>query len=536
MKDRIMAFELAEIDAVRGGDGYENLLARIRTTFAENIEGNAPLFTTNATDLYDRFLQQLPEEARQHYNCNTCRAFVNRYGGLVRIAPNGATIPVMWPCLYEVSSFFAPAVDIMRSIVVSAKVTGVFIPEGKRLGTPVTGDWCHMAVELPKERWHRDKLHTAYQVAAAKKEDHLLLCRAVGHYRVETVQRAISLLRSEALYRSEKVLGVAEWFMKVLDTMKNTRGECRRNLLWKAVATAPAGFCHISGSMIGTLLDDIQAGLDFETCRRKFDEKMNLLKYQRPKAAPTVGNIAQAERIVEKLGIANSLKRRFARLEEMETFWTPASEKPYAGGVFNHLLPKQQFKPMVAKGPTLTWEKFKHTVLPDARKIQFMVPTGPANYCAFVTAADMDAPPIIQWDTEEKRNPFSWYVYAGGSYASRWGLSTGWADVTGIVLQPNMWQPGYEHQGQSVTFILDGCRDGNYKNCGVALFPEVLKGELREIRSTIESYSRHGVLEGYEEASACGIRLQASGGNLAGLRFRVTTDLGATEYTIDRWD
>lgn len=35
---------------------------------------------------------------------------------------------------------------------------------------------------------------------------------------------------------------------------------------------------------------------------------MNPLQYQRPQAAPSAGNVAQAERIVEKLGIANSLE------------------------------------------------------------------------------------------------------------------------------------------------------------------------------------------------------------------------------------
>lgn len=534
MKDRIMTFELAEIDALRGGDGYENLLASIRQTFATNIKNGEPLFTTDARDIFDRFLQQLPAEAQQHYNCNACRAFVNRYGGLVRITSEGAKVPVMWPHASAVSRFFSAAVDIMRAMVASAKVTGVFIPDGKRLGTPVTGDWHHMAVELPKERWHRDKLRTAQQLAAEKKEDYRLLSNAVVHYRPETVKQAISLLRSEALYRGEKVMGVAEWFMKVQDAARGARGEHRRNLLWVFVATAPAGFCHVSSTVIGTLLDDIEAGLDFETVRRKFDEKMNPLQYQRPKAAPTVGNIAQAEKIVEKLGIANSLRRRFARLEEMETIWKPAPEKAPAGGVFSHLLPKQP-PAMVAKGPSMTWEKFQRTVLQGARKIEFMVPMHAENYCAFLTAADMDAPPIIQWDTEEKRNPFSWYVYSGGSWPSNWGLSTGWVDVTGIVLQPNMWQPGYTHQGQSVTFILAGCRDGSYKTSGIGLFPELLKGELREIRSTIEAYSRTGTPEGYEEASACGIRIRASGGPCAH-RFRVTDDLGVMEYTIDRWD
>ena len=46
---------------------------------------------------------------------------------------------------------------------------------------------------------------------------------------------------------------------------------------------------------------------------------MDPLKYQRPQVTPGTGNVARAEEIVEKLGIATSLKRRFARLEELQT-------------------------------------------------------------------------------------------------------------------------------------------------------------------------------------------------------------------------
>ena len=68
-------------------------------------------------------------------------------------------------------------------------------------------------------------------------------------------------------------------------------------------------------------------------------------------------------------------------------------------------------------GPTvtITWEKFRRTVLGSARKIEFYVPGKEECYTAILTAEDQEAPPIILWDTEENRNPFSWYVYSGGS-------------------------------------------------------------------------------------------------------------------------
>ena len=111
MKDVI---SLNEMDTLREHDGYEELLAGIRREFGENTkDGKTPLFTTDAGELYGLLLGCIPKEARQHYNCNACRHFVNRYGGLVKIdEKTGKQTPVMWP--ETVPPFFADAVKKIR--------------------------------------------------------------------------------------------------------------------------------------------------------------------------------------------------------------------------------------------------------------------------------------------------------------------------------------------------------------------------------------------------------------------------------------
>lgn len=541
MKDII---SMNEVDTQRENDGYGELLAGIRQEFDKSTkDGSTPLFTTNAGNLYDLLLDGIPEEARQHYNCNACRHFVNRYGGLVKIdEKTGKQTPVMWP--EKAPDFFSETVKKIRRKVSASTVTGVFITSERQLGTPMTGSWEHMAVKVPEPMVHRKRLKNAFQEAAEKAEDYGLLASAIGKYRTETVETAVNLLRSEALYRSENVLGMAEWFLEVLQLVKekrDARNRATRNIIWYKAATAPVGFCHISSNVIGTLLDDIAAGYDFNTVSRKFAEKMNPLQYQRPQAAPSAGNVAQAERIVEKLGIANSLKRRYARLDEIQTIWRPMPAKKAGGvsaGVFARVATKEQQRetPNAMSGPTvtITWEKFRRTVLGSARKIEFYVPGKEDCYTAILTAEDQEAPPIILWDTEENRNPFSWYVYSGGSAPSRWNLLPGYVEVTGVTLQPNLWQPGYEYRGASVIFILKGAKDRDRRSTGLALFPEVLKSELHEVRSTIEAYSKSEKLGGADEASACGVRLQK--GLNWNAQFRVTTDIGTTIYKLDRWD
>lgn len=525
----------AIIDAFANNPSFCALADSIRASFRNAAANETVLFTTDAENLYDLILENIPEEVRQSHRCSACKRFVNRFGGLVAINDEGDIHPVMWD---DAPEYYAEAVKAITRAIRKAKITGVFVTIADHLGNAESGGWKHLSVEMPAHLIYKGRLYKAGQHAAAIAEEHRMLCENIGRYHIETVATALSLLRSNSLYRSEKVLGVAEWFYDILENIRNSHKSS--GYLWKKAACAPAGFCHINGSMIGTLLDDIEAGHSFDTVKAKFDAKMDPLKYQRPQAAPTAGNIARAEEIFAKLGLGDSLQRRFARLDEIEKIWQPAAEAPAKrDGLFADLLP--QAKKSVVENirarisGTITWEKFQRTVLPKAKKIRYYVDGARRYYCAYVTAAVADSAPILQWDREEKRNPFSWYFYHNGSVPFEWNLSTGWVDVTAISLKPSMWNGGFEHQDAGVLFVLDGAKDTRYKNSGSAIFPENLKRELHEVRSTIEAYSAKHALTGYEEASACGIFL--SNGQKTSIRILVTDDLGVnTEYTIDRWD
>lgn len=523
----------------RPNDNYPGLEKSIRESWNETLMSKDPLFSTNCGNLYDIFLYNLPAEARKHYDCNACRSFINRYGSLVHVDESGVAMPAMfhgaWP------KFFADALAAMRDIVCDAKITSPFITSEKRLGIPKTGIWSHMAVDVPRDiRW-TDRLKTADQRMAELKQDHETLWNAITKYSIDTAKTAVNLLSSNSLFRSEKFIAQARWFLDILE-MKSSHKSTYRNLIWRRVVKAPAGYCHVPGSTLGSLLDDIQEGMDFDTIKNRFNAKVDPLRYQRPQVAPTSQNVARAEKIFAELGLENSLKRRYARLDEIQTIWkpTPVENSKRSTGIFSQIktkdsTPKRPANNLVAPPTTMTWVKFQRDILTTAKKIEYSVSAynyGP--YAAIVTASDMDAPPIIGWDREEARNPFSWYLYANGSTARSWNLPSGWVEVTAISEQPNLWTPGNEHYGNGVFFILKGCRDT--RSSSLALFPEILRGDLREVRATIEAYSRDGKMEGLEEASACGVFMSAGAHRSNLSKFRVTTDVGIQEYKIDRWD
>lgn len=512
---------------------YSALLVGVRSSFAKAATTFQKLFATDADGLNDLYLDSLPAE-RQVHNCHCCKRFIGTYGNLVGINEAGETVPVMWDT-EGVPEFYHGAFSAMAEKVRKARVVSVFHAKEAAWGTPETGEWSHISVVPPAHFVHRERALTAWQVMAATKENFRTVATALSEFTAPMLDEALRLLKADTLARSEKFIGPAQWLRDLHNKPKGRKGE---NVLWRAIGSAPEGYCHPKASVIGPLLDDIAAGLPFAEIKKKFDAKMHPLLYQRPQAAPSAGNIAAAEALVAKLGIGPSLERRFARLDELQTIWTPAIPvaKETGGGVFGHIKPKDAggaIRPVTLPTATMTWEKFLRTVLQTAEKIEMLVP-GTGSFIAFTTAANAEAPPIHKWDREEERNPVAWYVYNGGSPAHQWGLHGGaYAKVTAISPAPNLWgSKPMPYLSDGVVIVLEGAMDSR-TNSGNALFPETLREELHAARSTIEAFSKSAQIGGREEGSACGYSLQKAN---AACTLRVFSGGAHSDYRLDRWD
>lgn len=400
-------------------DGYDQFEQAIQGYFHGKVLSNGnKMFTTNMEDLYELYLANLPSYARQHYTCNACRRFINRFGSIVIIDQNGQVESAVWH-VDTVPAFFKPAVKAMKTAVESAKVNGIFIPESRTLGTPEAGGWSHLSLQLAPSLANRSLVRTAGQQMAERREDFRTLMNALVEFTQETIDQAIALLDSETLYRADRIMGPAKWFSELKSKFdREANAETRRNLVWLALAGAPTGYARIRSSMVGTLLQDIQAGYSARTVAARFAEKMNPENYMRAQTGPSASALQEAEKLVDKLGISQSLKRRYAQYDEIEQFlWeskTPTQEAKApdeeAPSVFGHIQPKQKAaspKALDIPAKLMTWEKFESTVLPSAEQIELLV-DNPNRFMAMVTASDPLAPNILQWD-----NPFSWYYHGG---------------------------------------------------------------------------------------------------------------------------
>lgn len=485
-----------------------------------------PLFHTDA-DLWEVYLQAFnnPSE-RQHYNCHACRNFISHYGDLVTINANGETKSALWHIHSQLShprqDDYKLAIKAMCEVVERANVTGVFYSKDSVLGIPQTGIWSHLSVKNPNI--FSSRILSPFQAMAEKKEDYANISRFLPQFSLENLETVVEILQSDALSRSEKVYHHAKWLFDLKSSTSNTKNtKLKKNLIWKAIASAPPGFAHPSTSMLSTLLDDIKASLPFTVIKSRFEEKMHPLKYRRPTASVSSSQIDEAEKLVEKLGVASAFNRRFATLSDIQTIWSQPQEeeKEESQGLFSSLKEKNTSSPPIVQAGKITWIKFRDKVLPLAKKIEINIPSFLGEFIIFTTAVDPDAPLIFQWD-----NPVSTYNWFGGSSPSQHGLSPGWANIIGVCYRPPFWNGrNPTNFSNSPIFIIEGAKETRFN--GLALFPETLKSELHSIRHVVERYSKKGKLQNIDNPHVVGLSLNHS--------IRVYTNI-ITEYLIDRFD
>ncbi len=514
---------------------YHDYLDSMRKRFDDLQVPNMFHASFDGKVLWNAFLQAIPDEHRKHYTCNCCRHFVERFGNVVMVAQDGTLTSMIWDEI-NAPAELRDAIWQLRRLVEDSVANGVFLHDKSTMGTPVAGGFRHFSVHL--RHVYRSRVLDASQAMAEKAEDFRILGRALSEFDVRHLEDAARILNADAVARSEKFVDHVEWLLRLkrrlLDrTINNKR---QMNLRWLDVATAPTGWCKPRGQVIGTLLEDLAAGLDFETVKRRWNEKLHPLQYQRPQEAPKAGAIEHAEKLVEQMGIARSLVRRFARLAEVEAVWTPSpiEPSPERGGVFAGVKARGELerKPLDLPAQRMTWDKFARAVLPTVREIELRAPHH-GDFVALVTSEHQDAPPVIKWDREDERNPVSWYRHHMGSPAGRFSVtSSKWTKVNAVTLPPHAWK-GAKTDMRGILFILDGARDKDYKGSGSALFPEVMRSELHGVRAVIEAYSRKTDLLGFEQSSACGLCLTDSNG----VHIRVRgQDSSWLEYHLDRID
>jgi hypothetical protein len=552
-------------DPVREEDSpYKELLGYMQETFSARVFPGIPVFKVQlvkyirkspmfdneqdekvVTDLFKVYIDSLPQADQQHYTCNTCRQFIYNFGHLVKVDDDGALKSVLWneEALGE-GHYFYNTVKALREAVEKLEIDEPFFWNTPLMGIPVQKGWDHFHVVQSLENvWKRSMFgrdsKKPEQLAAIFAHEFEIMEVHLQTYSADIAKTAYDLVTTDEVFARPNVVGPATWFNRVHELRARTQNQkLQRNMLWAMVVLAPIGFAHISSTMINTLLDGLKSGEDLDVTAVKFATRLGAKNYKRKLAPPTEGNIARAEVLISELGLAPSLKRRYATAADLPAhvvYWTPKPvtkvEPESDGSIFGHLkTSKTKTKELtqIRQQSPMSWAKFSRDILPNAVKLEMVLPNAPFEYAALTTAVHPEAPPLVMWDKEEARNPVTTYRYVDGSPPHMWNLQANQLTaVTHVVQTPEHWQGQLPKFQDGVIFVLQGARDLNYKNVGLGLAPGFLRSDLKAFVMSTN-------IEGFGEDNVAG--LSYSQGDRVPRFFRVSTDSTVGDYIVDRWE
>ena len=560
---------------------YKALVAHMQVTLNNRLEnGRASLFRTKTemkptelmvqngisvdVTLNDVYLGSLTEDERAYHTCSCCGSFMKHYAGTVQILKDGKIRSVLWDSeTFPQDNYYFTLVERMQEVVEGGRVVGPMKDAGNIWGAFSKGGFEHFAVMIPTFAQFQDRRLTPRQKQAELREDynHMAKFFASEKGSIANLKKLMQIIEAEVLAGDELITGSGKWLYETAverEAEKNT--VLRANKLWRAVSAAGAGWAHPNKTMVGTVLDDLLEGKSFEVIKKKFATKTRADVYRRPVAAPTINQLAIAEKRVADLGLQPSLRRRVGYLSDFpanSSYWLAAdhvkAEPEAPTSVFGHLAPKAkdavntQQEDLKLPPVTMSWNKFRDEVLPKATDIEIYIPWQADFFTGLVAAAVPESPPIFMYDFDDARNQLSSYQRSAkdhwnrmvGTTPDNWMLEHNkYHKVQGLFKAPH--QHGtveFPQLGEQVFIIIEGSYDKQNArgDKGIALFPQLLKSDLHDIQRVVEAYSNNATFEGEIEKQACGLML-IKGGAFLPRRLKVQSEFGPRTIIIDRWE
>lgn len=228
------------------------------------METHEELLRVNVTgdDLWDTYLQAFPKGSnpvfreRTEHDCNCCKQFIRKVGGLVVYGANGELMSI-WDVKIKNEPEYQVVADTMSAFVKSKVVAGVFRSTEKTIGTVsnveiLTGTvWNHFHYKFNTTKFLVSKdehgtligrLNTNYQTFKRSLEE-------ITEGSIETV---LDLIKQNSIYRGTEHKPVVEKLRLYKKAYSKARS--KEAYLWNNYKLVPN---NIRGTVIGTLLVDL---------------------------------------------------------------------------------------------------------------------------------------------------------------------------------------------------------------------------------------------------------------------------------------
>jgi hypothetical protein len=389
--------------------------AAFNTMIAKDDGKKMNLFIVDITgdELYDHYLASFPEgtnkmfRERTEHDCSCCRNFIKNIGNVVYV--KGDEFRTVWDSVPEgVASEYKIVANALSELVKSKAIKAPFFVGEPSYGAVTTKaedgtTWNHFFASVP--RIYQFK-HNGSNVVGLRNDDVAILKRSITELTDSSVDIVEELIDQGSLYRGDEHKSAIKTLKQLKAAYNKLKTDRAREVyLWTTATPAT----RIRNTVIGSLLIDLSDGDDLERAVASFEAKVAPTNYKRPKALVTQKMIDSAKKVVDQLGIEDSLHRRYAVREDIsvnDILFVDGSVKPkLLGGAFDSVKPtKAGAVPELKNVDNISVEDFINNVLPKANEVELFVKTKMAsNFVSLVAPVHAEASPLFKWD-----NGFSW--------------------------------------------------------------------------------------------------------------------------------
>lgn len=377
---------------------------------------------------------------RPKHDCNTCKNFIKRLGNVVAITEQG--LDSIWN-VAGLEGQYKDVAEKLHSKVIQSDISGVFYTTESLAGKEynieanVAGDikWEHFYANISSKYVKQDMATVASGLEATVS----VFKRALEEISLSTLDTAIDLCST--IYKGEEFLSTLVKFKEAKSVYNELDLASKKLFIWKEFKNYPA---RIRTTAIGSLLVDIDKGVDLESAVKSYEVKVAPQNYKRTTAVITPNMIKDAMKTITDLGIEESLHRRFAVIEDVsinDVLYADRSSRPKmknAPSIEDILMTSVETKIDTTKASDVSIEDFISSILPKADKIEICPEnTHINNMCSIIAPVNADAPNILKWD-----NNFSWAYKGGFTDAIKENVKSAGGAVEGDLRFSIQWNDG----------------------------------------------------------------------------------------------
>jgi len=380
--------------------------------------------TCDGDAVYAEYLASFPAgtdpifKERTEHDCQTCRNFIKNVGKLVAIV--GGEIVTVWdvPNLpYPYSEVFASLSRFVKKFPIDsvyrddqpsygAKSTmQVIDPEAFQTRT-----WNHFYWNVPK-RFHLES-HKLGECLGESRNSASIFRRGLDELNPTSLKDVKDLISANSLYRGAEFADKVNRFIELQTCYLTLDADHKSAFVWQHHNDSAS---RLRNTVIGTLIQDLSEGVEFERAVQSFENKVAPTNYKRPNSIITPRMVEDAVRKVRELGLEEALYRRYARISDISVnnvlFVDNAVRSQMRDGLTSLLMDEvRESRPNIDRASEIKIEEFIRDVVPKATSIELLVTSAMlSNFVSLTAPVHRDSGRLLQWN-----NDFAW-AYDGNA-------------------------------------------------------------------------------------------------------------------------